>query len=89
MSLDECQSAYTHLSETIFTPVHKPLDPRRAYEYLKASGRFGNAPLEDFIKSTIRSKQLHEAALLKEKDPDACKVFVCATRGEDGSLAVL
>ena len=89
MSLDECQSAYTHLSQTIFTPVHNPVDPRRLYKYLKASGKFENAPLEDSVKSTILSKQLHEDALLKDKDPDACKVFVCATRGEDGSLAVL
>lgn len=89
MSLDECQAAYTHLSETIFTPVHNPADPRRLYKYLKASGKFENAPLENSIKSTIWSKQLHEDALLKDRDPDACKVFVCATRGEDGSLAVL
>lgn len=89
MTLDECQSAYMHLSETIFTPIHHPVDPRRLYKYLKASGKFENAPLEDSIKSTIWSKQLHEDALLKDKDPDACKIFVCATRGEDGSLAVL
>ena len=89
MTLDECQSAYTHLSETIFTPVHNPVDPRRLYKYLKASGKFESAPLEDSIKSTISSKQLHDDTLLKDKDKDACKVFVCATRGEDGSLAVL
>lgn len=89
MTLDECQAAYTLLSETIFTPVHNPADPRRLYKYLKASGKFENAPLENSMKSTIWSKQLHEDSLLKDKDPDACKVFVCATRGEDGSLAVL
>ncbi len=89
MSLDECQAAYTLLSETIFTPVHNSADPKRLYKYLKASGKFEHAPLENSIKSAIWSKQLHEDALLKDKDLDACKVFVCATRGEDGSLAVL
>ena len=44
---------------------------------------------EDSIKSTIFSKNLHHDALLKDQDVDSCKVFVCATRGEDGSLAVL
>ena len=89
MSLDECQAAYTHLSGAIFTPALNPADPRRLYKYLKASGKFEHAPLEGSIKSTIQSKQLHEDVLLKEKDPDACKVFVCATHGEDGSLAIL
>ena len=89
MSLDECQAAYTQLSETIFTLALDPKDPRRLYRYLKASGKFEHAPLEGSIKSTIQSKQLHEDVLFKEKDPDACKVFVCATHGEDGSLAIL
>ena len=89
MSLDECQSAYTLLSETIFTPVHNPVDPRRLYKYLNASGKFQNGPLEDSIKSTMWSKDFQEDALLQERDLDACRVFVCATRGEDGSLAVI
>ena len=89
MTLDECQSAYTQLSETIFSPVHNPADPRRLYKHLKTSGKFEHAPLEESIESTIWSKQLPEDALLKEKDLDACKLFVCATRGEDDSLAVL
>lgn len=55
MSLDECQAAYTLLSETIFTPVHSSVDPRRVYKFLNAEGRFQTAPLEDSIKSTIVS----------------------------------
>lgn len=63
--------------------------PRRLYKHLKASGKFENASLENSIKSTIWSKQLHEDTLLRYRDPDACKNCVCATRGEDGSLAVM
>ena len=55
MSLDECQAAYTLLSETIFTPVHNSVDPRRIYKFLNAEGKFQTAPLEDSIKSTIVS----------------------------------
>lgn len=51
--------------------------------------KFSSAPLEDSIKSTIWSKDVSEHDLLKDQDPDACRVFVCATRAEDHSLAIL
>lgn len=89
MTLDECESYYSLLSETIFTPVHNPANPVRVYKFLNARGKFSSTPLEDCIKSTIRSKQLSEQTLLKDPDGDACKVFVCATRAEDHSLAIL
>ena len=89
MSLDECQQAYTVLSETIFTPERNRANPARLYRYLMADGKFQKGPLEESIKSSIFSKDLHQEALLKDRDSDSCKVFVCATRGEDGSLAVL
>ena len=78
--LDECQATYTRLSKMISTPVHRNCRFRRLYKDLKASGRFDDALLEEFIKSTIRSKQLHDDVLLKDSSSDACKVFVCATR---------
>lgn len=89
LTLDECESAYSLLSETIFTPVHNPANPLRVYRFLNAQGKFSSTPLEDCIKSTIWSKQLSEDALLKNQDGDACRVFVCATRAEDHSLAIL
>ena len=89
MTLDECESAYAMLSETIFTPVHNAANPARIYKFLNAKGKFSSAPLEDSIKSTIWSKDISESELLKDQDPDACRVFVCATRAEDHSLAIL
>ncbi|KAL6714796.1 hypothetical protein ACLMJK_007056 [Lecanora helva] len=89
MSLDECESAYSMLAETIFTPVHNPANPVRLYKFLNAKGKFSSTPLEDCIKSTIWSKEMSEQELLKNQDPDACRVFVCATRAEDHSLAIL
>jgi hypothetical protein len=89
MSIEECESAYSLLSETIFTPIHNPANPIRVYKFLNAQGKFSSTPLEDCIKSTIWSKILSEQALLKEVDGDACKIFVCATRAENHSLAIL
>ena len=89
MTLEECESAYSMLSETIFTPVHNPANPVRVYKFLTAKGKFASEPLEDSIKSTIWSKGVHEHALLKDQEVDACRVFVCATRAEDHSLAIL
>lgn len=89
MSIEECESAYSLLSETIFTPIHNPANPIRVYKFLNAQGKFSSTPLEDCIKSTIWSKDLSEQALLKEVDGDACRIFVCATRAEDHSLAIL
>ena len=89
MTLDECESAYSQLAETIFTPIHNPANPVRAYKFLNAKGKFSSTPLEDCIKNTICSKDTEEQAPLKDQDPDACRVFVCATRAEDHSLAIL
>ena len=89
MTLDECESAYTSLAETIFTPVHYSANPVRFYKFLNAKGKFSSTPLEDCIRSTIASKDMSEHAPLKDQDPDTCRVFVCATRAEGHSLAIL
>ena len=84
MTLKECEDAYTMLSQNIFTPVRKNVDPRRLTDFLKANGKFDEHPLEESIKNTIRMKKMDEETLLQEfdQDPDQpCKVFVCATRG--------
>ena len=89
MSLDECESAYSMLSEAIFTPIRRGTDPARIYNFLKANGKFSEEPLENCIQHTVWSKGLSQDALLRDTDPDSCKTFVCSTRGEDGSSAVI
>ena len=49
MSLDECQRAYTLLSEKIFTKEHNQANPARLYKFLQADGKFQKAPL--YVKS--------------------------------------
>ena len=50
MSLDECQKAYTILSENIFTKEHSRANPARLYKFLQADGKFQKGPL--CVKST-------------------------------------
>lgn len=45
MSLDECQRAYTALSETIFTKEHHRANPVSLYKFLQADGKFQKGPL--------------------------------------------
>ncbi|KAK3170210.1 hypothetical protein OEA41_009596 [Lepraria neglecta] len=89
MSLDECESAYSMLSEAIFTPIRRGTDPVRIYNFLKADCRFSEEPLENCTQHTVWSIGLSQDALLRDTDPVSCKVFVCSTRGEDGSSAVI
>ena len=89
MSLQECEESYVALSREIFHPVRRKVDPRRIADFLKANGKFDEIPLEDCIKSAIRSRELNEDALLRDEKPDACKVFVCATRGESSNLVLI
>jgi predicted acylesterase/phospholipase RssA len=92
MSLKECKAAYIMLSEQIFTPNRNEIDPRRVIDFLKANGRFDEKPLEQRIKEAIRQRSLPVDALLHEvsEDPnEPCKVFVCATRGENSAPVVI
>ena len=61
----------------------------RAVKFLKAGGKFDSEPLEDCIKQMLVERQLPEAALLKDEDADAPKVFVCAVQGRDSGTVVI
>ena len=77
MSLQECDTAYILLSQQIFTPNRKDIDPRKVYDFLKANGRFDEKPLEHAIKEAVHQKLNDENALLREynSDPNVpCKV---------------
>ena len=90
MSLDECEEAYKTLSKKIFSATaHGSANPRRMYDFLKANGKFDERPLEESIRDTLLGRSLAENELLQERDPDACRVFVCATRAENSAPAVL
>ena len=100
MTLAEAQSAYLAFANTIFTPKHHKLNPTRAYEKLKASGKYQSEELNKYIKDLLKSRGLPQDELLKDPDPKNCKVsvnttlktwgaddlrFVCAVRAEDTS----
>ena len=90
MSLDECEEAYKTLSKKIFSATaHGNANPRRMYDFLKANGKFDERPLEESIRDTLWGRNLAENELLQERDSEACKVFVCATRAENSAPAVL
>lgn len=90
MSLDECEEAYKTLSKKIFSATaHGSVNPRRMYDFLKANGKFDERPLEESIRMTLLGRNLGENELLQDRDPNACKVFVCATRAENSLPAVL
>jgi len=76
MSLDECEDAYTKMSERIFKPKRSSHNYfGRSSDFLGATGRFDSAELEDAIKEIIVHHQVKEGAPLK--DPESpCKVYV-------------
>lgn len=75
MSLDECETAYLSLSQEIFTPTRSATNiPGKVYDFLQANGKFDSEPLERSIKSILRAQDKSEDELLKDDDPDACKV---------------
>ena len=90
MSLNECERAYVEMSREIFKTTNRhDADPRRLYDFLMANGKFSTEPLETSIRTILHRKNLSETALLKEKDPQACKVFVCTTRALNSTPATL
>ena len=89
MSLDECEAAYMKLSSNVFKKSRHNADPRRIYDFLEANGKFSPQPLEDTVREMLRERELAENELLKSHDPEACRVFVCATRALNSTPAVL
>ena len=79
MTLAEAQSAYLAFASTIFTPKHHKLNPTRAYDKLKASGKYQSEELAKYIKDLLESRGLSEDGLLKDPDPENCKVSVNIT----------
>lgn len=82
MTLAEVQKAYLEFAGTVFTPKHHKMNPTRAYEKLKASGKYQSEPLEEYIKKLLTDRGLPQDELLKDPnlDPDNCKVLVILTQ---------
>ena len=89
MSLDQCEAAYMNLSSNVFKKSRRTADPRRIYDFLEANGKFSPQPLEETIRDMLQGHELADNELLKDRDPEACRVFVCATRALNSTPAVL
>lgn len=89
MSLDECEAAYMKLSSNVFKKSRRSADPRRIYDFLEANGKFSPQPLEDTVGEMLREREFANNELLKSRDPQACRVFVCATRALNSTPTVL
>ncbi|KAF2395740.1 phospholipase, patatin family protein [Trichodelitschia bisporula] len=90
MSLAECKKAYLNLSKAIFTPVRNKANvPGKVLDFLNANGKFDSQPLEHCIREILKEQNKPENELLKEDDPDACKVFVCAVEGKNDAAVLI
>jgi hypothetical protein len=71
MSATAAEDAYVQLSKEIFSKKRSsPLDPRRAYDFLQATGKFKSEPLEKHVKMMLQN----ENELLQDTREDSCKV---------------
>jgi hypothetical protein len=76
MSIEDCEAAYAQLSDAIFKPRHSRANVAgRAVDFLKANGKFDEAPLEEVIKDLLQAAGLGADELLEEELEDACKVY--------------
>ncbi|KAL5350079.1 hypothetical protein ACLOAV_005116 [Pseudogymnoascus australis] len=90
MTIPECITAYTELSETIFKPKQSWASPFKAVEYLNGDGKFDSQALEKQIKTQIRKSKVAENDQILLKDTKSpCKVCVFALQEEDSTLAIL
>lgn len=78
-----------HYRRKFSATAHSSTNPRRIYDFLKANNKFDERPLEESIGDTFLGRSLAENELLQKHDPDACRMFVCATRAEKSAPAVL
>lgn len=74
MGVLECESTYAEFADAIFTPRRSHIDPRRALDFVKANGKFDEAPLESLVKTRLVEAGLGEQDLLRDDRGDACKV---------------
>ena len=71
MSIRDCIDAYIRLSDKIFKKIHySPVNWK-----VQTQGRFDHEALETAIKDVVISAGLSEDALLKDDQPDSCKVL--------------
>ncbi|KAF4340652.1 tetratricopeptide repeat domain protein [Fusarium beomiforme] len=84
MTVDECTTAYTSLSDKVFEKKC-----HRVKINGQLQGRFDTAALELAVKQILTDKGHGEDALLKDPFNTACKVFVCATSKETGDTVCL
>lgn len=71
MTVDECITAYTSLSDKVFEKKSHRVTIKG-----KLQGRFNAAELEQAVKSILIDRGFAENALLKDSDDAACKVYV-------------
>ncbi|KAM5349990.1 hypothetical protein ACJ41O_006495 [Fusarium nematophilum] len=84
MTIDECITAYTSLSEKVFEKKSHRVKINGQFQ-----GRFDTAALEQAVKQILMDTGHGEDALLQDPPNTACKVFVCATSKETGDTVCL
>ncbi|KAF9772537.1 hypothetical protein IL306_009749 [Fusarium sp. DS 682] len=84
MTVDECITAYTSLSNKVFEKKS-----RRVKINGQLQGRFDAVALEQAVKQTLADSGHSEDALLKDCSDSACKVLVCATSKQTGDTVCL
>ena len=88
MTLAEVQSAYLAFASKIFTPKLHKLNPTRAYDKLKATGKYQSEELNKYIQDLLRSRGMSQDELLKDPDPENCKVSVNYSDNVEGLTIV-
>ena len=76
LTIAEAQNAYLGLSKNIFARKHHTLNPTRAYDKLKANGKFESEPLNEQMRALLEERGLTNEELLRDPDDDSCKVSV-------------
>ncbi|KAH7124926.1 hypothetical protein B0J13DRAFT_628227 [Dactylonectria estremocensis] len=84
MTIDECITAYTSLSDKVFEKKSHRVKINGQFQ-----GRFDTAALEQAVKQILVDNGHGEDALLQDPPNTACKVFVCATSKETGDTVCL
>ncbi|KAM5348926.1 hypothetical protein ACJ41O_008749 [Fusarium nematophilum] len=84
MTIDECITAYTPLSDKVFEKKSHRVKINGQFQ-----GRFDTAALEQAVKQILVDNGYGEDALLQDPPNTACKVFVCATSKETGDTVCL
>ncbi|KAH7124620.1 acyl transferase/acyl hydrolase/lysophospholipase [Dactylonectria macrodidyma] len=77
MTIDECITAYTSLSDKVFEKKSHRVKINGQFQ-----GRFNTTALEQAVKQILVDNGHGEDALLQDPPNTACKVFVCATSKE-------